>query len=215
MWPMHPSPASWSRHPGGQFCCVGRYRPRNKAGRADFVRDWPPIVLSANTSDQIRNHSLLVLIAAKGAGKVSVDALASCWAGSHPRTPDRREQGPRMSSSWVAVLVVSPPCAGCGGRHAGIPLIDRRNHHVFQPLLYPGRDCGASSPADIALPIRGVLRDQRNVTVRLGEGEFGVDRVAREVLLHAERDCVRLSRSRDRRAAQYFGKDEWATHARG
>ena len=54
-----------------------------------------------------------------------------------------------------------------------ITLIDRRNHHLFQPLLYQVATA-ALSPADIALPIRSVLRDQRNVTVRLGE-VVGVD----------------------------------------
>ena len=47
-------------------------------------------------------------------------------------------------------------------------LIDRRNHHVFQPLLYQVATAGLS-PGDIASPIRWILRRQRNVQVWLGE----------------------------------------------
>jgi uncharacterized membrane protein YphA (DoxX/SURF4 family) len=173
----------------------------------------PPIVLSANPPDQFEITLLLLLIAAKGAGKVSVDTLASCWAGSHPRTPDRRD------AKVPHVVVVG---GGFGGIAAvrglrrtscRITLIDRRNHHVFQPLLYQVATA-ALSPADIALPIRGVLRDQRNVTVRLGE-VVGVDRVAREVLLPAERVAFDYLILATGARHSYFGKDEWAAHAPG
>src|SRR3954470_23963938 len=53
-----------------------------------------------------------------------------------------------------------------------VTLIDRRNHHVFQPLLYQVA-MAVLSPGDIASPIRWILRHQRNVEVLLGE----VDRV--------------------------------------
>ena len=173
----------------------------------------PPIVLSANTPDQFEITLLLLLIAANGAGRVSVDALASCWAGSHLRIPDRRD------AKVPHVVVVG---GGFGGIAAvrglrrtacRITLIDRRNHQVFQPLLYQVATA-ALSPADIALPIRSVLRDQRNVTVRLGE-VVGVDHVAREVLLHADRiafDYLILATGAQH---SYFGKDEWAAHAPG
>src|SRR5262249_60232680 len=49
-----------------------------------------------------------------------------------------------------------------------VTLVDRRNFHLFQPLLYQVAT-GALSPANIAAPLRGVLRRQRNVTVLLGE----------------------------------------------
>ena len=173
----------------------------------------PPIVLSANTHDQFEVTLLLLLTAANGAGRVSVDALASCWAGSHLRMPDRRD------AKVPHVVVVG---GGFGGITAvrglrrtscRITLIDRRNHHVFQPLLYQVATA-ALSPADIALPIRSVVRDQRNVTVRLGE-VVGVDHVAREVLLPAERiafDYLILATGAQH---SYFGKDEWAAHAPG
>ena len=55
-------------------------------------------------------------------------------------------------------------------RHAAVhvTLIDRRNYHLFQPLLYQVATAGLS-PADIASPIRAILRNQRNTTVLLGK----------------------------------------------
>ena len=50
-----------------------------------------------------------------------------------------------------------------------VVLVDRRNHHVFQPLLYQVATAGLS-PGDIASPIRWILRRQQNVQVLLGGG---------------------------------------------
>ena len=52
------------------------------------------------------------------------------------------------------------------GSNVRITLIDRRNHHLFQPLLYQVATAGLSSP-DIAAPLRHILRRQRNVVVRM------------------------------------------------
>ena len=54
------------------------------------------------------------------------------------------------------------------GPDVDITLIDRVNHHLFQPLLYQVATAGLSSPA-ISAPIRHILRSQKNVTVILGE----------------------------------------------
>lgn len=62
-----------------------------------------------------------------------------------------------------------------------VTLVDRRNHHLFQPLLYQVATA-ALSPADIAAPIRSVLRRQRNAEVVMGE-VVDVDRAARQLLL--------------------------------
>jgi len=64
---------------------------------------------------------------------------------------------------------------------ADVTVIDRRNHHLFQPLLYQVATA-ALSPADIAAPIRGVLSRQRNTDVILGT-VTGVDVVGHEVLI--------------------------------
>src|SRR5687768_18256003 len=61
-----------------------------------------------------------------------------------------------------------------------VTLVDRRNHHVFQPLLYQVA-MAALSPGDIASPIRWILRRQANVEVLLAEA-VGVDLPARQLL---------------------------------
>src|SRR5215213_4576958 len=62
-----------------------------------------------------------------------------------------------------------------------VTLLDRRNFHLFQPLLYPVAT-GGLSPANIAAPLRAVLKRQKNVTVLMGEvTDFDLDR--REVIV--------------------------------
>jgi NADH:ubiquinone reductase (H+-translocating) len=58
------------------------------------------------------------------------------------------------------------------GKGVRVTIIDRTNHHLFQPLLYQVATAGLS-PADIAQPIRHILKDARNIEVVLGE----VDRI--------------------------------------
>jgi NADH dehydrogenase len=58
-----------------------------------------------------------------------------------------------------------------------IVLVDRQNHHTFQPLLYQVATAGLAAPS-IAAPLRQILRRQRNVTVQMGEVER-IDPVAR------------------------------------
>src|SRR5258707_2898529 len=62
-----------------------------------------------------------------------------------------------------------------------ITLIDRRNFHLFQPLLYQVAT-GSLSPGEIAAPLRGVLSKQKNVQVLLGEA-VDVDPVGKRVTL--------------------------------
>ncbi len=100
------------------------------------------------------------------------------------------------------------------GTPVDITLVDRRNHHVFQPLLYQVA-MAALSPGDIASPIRWILRRERNVEVLLGEVDR-VDPVARTVHL---RDGDELSYDFLIVAAgsthAYFGHDEWRQSAPG
>src|SRR5512134_1543989 len=60
-----------------------------------------------------------------------------------------------------------------------ITLIDRSNHHLFQPLLYQVATAGLAAPS-IAAPLRHILRDQRNVTTIMGEVR-SIDVAARSV----------------------------------
>ncbi len=95
-----------------------------------------------------------------------------------------------------------------------ITLIDRRNHHLFQPLLYQVATAGLSAP-DIAAPLRHILRKQANVEVRLGE-VVGLDAVARSVTL-ADGEVIAYDYLLLASGAThaYFGHDEWAQHAPG
>ena len=95
-----------------------------------------------------------------------------------------------------------------------VTLIDRRNHHLFQPLLYQVATAGLS-PADIAAPIRSILRGQKNIRVVL-DAVIGIDREGRRVIL-AEGRPVAYDRLIIATGARYsyFGRDDWAQHAPG
>ena len=126
-----------------------------------------------------------------------------------------------MPSSRHRVLIVG---GGFGGLSAAkalgrddrvmVTLVDRRNHHLFTPLLYQVAT-GAVSPGDIAQPLRSILRRQRNTTVLLGEA-VGLDVERREVVLA---DGGPLSYDTLIVAAgarfSYFGHDEWSGDAPG
>ena len=94
-------------------------------------------------------------------------------------------------------------------------VIDRRNHHLFQPLLYQVATAGLS-PSDIASPIRSILSHQRNAEVVLGE-VIGVDSSRREVLLHAARGRVPYDHLVIATGSthSYFGHEDWAPFAPG
>ena len=95
-----------------------------------------------------------------------------------------------------------------------LTLVDRRNHHVFQPLLYQVAT-GALAPGEIAQPLRSILRRHRNATVLLGEA-VGLDPERREVLMSdggpiGYDTLVVATGARH----SFFGHDEWASHAQG
>jgi NADH dehydrogenase len=98
-----------------------------------------------------------------------------------------------------------------------VTVVDRTNHHLFQPLLYQ-MATGILSEGDIAPPIRGVLRRQRNTTVMFGEVE-GIDLQARRLTVNTVGlrseigyDSVILATGADQ---SYFGHPEFARHAPG
>ncbi len=94
-----------------------------------------------------------------------------------------------------------------------ITLIDRRNHHLFQPLLYQVATAGLS-PGDIASPIRWVLRHQQNTRVLLAEAQR-IDVNARRVYLdegHLDYDFLIVATGATH---AYFGHPEWAQFAPG
>ena len=85
---------------------------------------------------------------------------------------------------------------------ADVTVIDRRNYHLFQPLLYQVATA-ALSPADIAAPIRGILARQPNANVILGT-VTGIDMAGRAVLIGQTPHPLRPARHRDRRAQVLF-----------
>jgi NADH dehydrogenase len=94
-----------------------------------------------------------------------------------------------------------------------VTLIDRENHHLFQPLLYQVATAGLS-PAEIAWPIRGLVRRQRNTRVLLGE-VTGVERERHVVTMGDQEvpyDFLVLATGATH---AYFGNDGWAEHAPG
>ena len=94
-----------------------------------------------------------------------------------------------------------------------ITVVDRTNHHLFQPLLYQVAMAGLS-PADIAAPIRSILRSQKNVSVMLAEAT-GVDFANREVVLGERRLAYDYLLLATGGRTSYFGHDEWEQFAPG
>jgi NADH:ubiquinone reductase (H+-translocating) len=95
-----------------------------------------------------------------------------------------------------------------------VTLIDRSNHHLFQPLLYQVAMAGLA-PAEIAVPIRSVLRRQENARVLLDEVtdiDLGSCRIATRACGKMEFDFLVLAPGAGN---AYFGHDEWASAAPG
>jgi NADH dehydrogenase len=102
---------------------------------------------------------------------------------------------------------------GLGGARCRVVVIDRQNHHVFQPLLYQVATGGLSA-ADICAPIRSLLSPFPNIEVRLGE-VTRIDAAKRTVICGADElayDTLVLATGM---TTQYFGHDEWEASAPG
>jgi NADH dehydrogenase len=124
-----------------------------------------------------------------------------------------------MAPQRPQVVIVG---AGFGGLQAAkalrrapvdITVLDRQNHHCFQPLLYQVATA-ALSPAEVAWPIRHILRGDRNVTVLMAE-VTGVDTAARRVLTPSGAVAYDFLILATGATHSYFGHDEWAPVAPG
>ena len=124
------------------------------------------------------------------------------------------------SQSMPHVVIVGGGFAGLWATRAlasapvHITLLDRGNHHLFQPLLYQVATAGLSAP-DIAAPLRHILRRQRNATV-LMEDVVAIEPAASRLRLSDGRtidyDFLLLATGATH---AYFGHDDWAAHAPG
>jgi len=124
-----------------------------------------------------------------------------------------------MSGERAKVVIVGAGFAGIETAKAlrsvsvEVTLIDRQNHHCFQPLLYQVATA-ALSPADMAWPIRHILRRQKNATVLMAEVR-AIDTAGRRV----ETDSVSIYYDylvlATGAAHSYFGHNEWADVAPG
>src|SRR5689334_15585122 len=164
------------------------------------MSSWHVLVATRVISNERRSAALPPTLT-RGAGHLQVD---------HVKRGDKAR--PR-------VVVLG---GGFGGlkaaqrlKHAAveITLIDRRNHHVFQPLLYQVATA-VLNPSDIAAPIRRIVRGD-NVTVLLGEAS-AVDVANRVVRLGGDDvvpyDYLVVATGSTH---SYFGHDEWASRAPG
>ncbi|HUL47486.1 MAG TPA: NAD(P)/FAD-dependent oxidoreductase [Steroidobacteraceae bacterium] len=94
-----------------------------------------------------------------------------------------------------------------------ITLIDRCNHHLFQPLLYQVATAGLAAPS-IAAPLRQILRRQRNVTVQLGT-VTEIDKASGTLTVDGARCAYDYLILATGVSHAYFGHEDWADHAPG
>lgn len=124
-----------------------------------------------------------------------------CGAGDRPRVV--------IVGAGFGGLSTARTIGKCGAR---VTVIDRRNYHLFQPLLYQVATAGLSE-SDIAAPIRGILRDQANTTVLMGK-VTGIDSERRRVLIDGREtpyDYLVLATG----ARHAYSDDDWEAYAPG
>jgi NADH dehydrogenase/putative oxidoreductase len=192
--------------PGAVLLALGLATPVVSLALAVAV---PGMAMMHHAPPAVLLPTLLVLLATRGGGRWSLDAMLAALL--------RRER--RVGATAPEVVILG---AGFGGmacaealRHAPVrvTVIDRCNHHLFQPLLYQVATAGLS-PADIATPIRNRFRGDANVTV-LHAAVEGIDTVTKRVRaggreLPYDKLVIATGATHG-----YFGNEAWAAHAPG
>jgi NADH dehydrogenase/putative oxidoreductase len=206
----------WPMAPAGAILLAGGLATRLVAAVL-FVTLAGAGMMGAGPAEQVYWLMVLGLISLRGPGRLSLDELLYLRLRRIFPQVDGR---PAFSLEEAPHVVIVG--AGFGGLAAArclrwckarVTLIDRRNYHLFQPLLYQVATASLS-PADIATPIRTLLRQQFNTTVHYGR-VIGIDRQAKAVLLDDRRlsyDYLVLATGARH---DYFGKDEWEDTAPG
>jgi NADH dehydrogenase/putative oxidoreductase len=161
---------------------------------------------------------LLAIYDGRGPGIPSVDDAFASWMEKHilfdrdyKDIPDR----------WPHIVVVG---AGFGGLAAvnrlkrlpvRITLIDKHNYHLFQPLLYQIAS-GTLNPADIAVPIRSLFKEDGNVRVVKG-AVSGIDTDQQSITFGKDDQTLSFDKLVIATGAShsYFGKDHWGKYAPG
>ena len=152
---------------------------------------------------------LLALLGASGAGRYSLDQLIGHRIRLRTSLPDEAPHIVIVGAGFGGMA-----CAA-GLRHAParVTLLDRRNYHLFQPLLYQVAT-GSLSPADIASPVRNVFREDTKLRVLCGSVS-GVDVEARCITVDGRRlryDALVLATGASH---SYFGNEQWSAFAPG
>lgn len=131
-----------------------------------------------------------------------------------------RSQGGRAAPPAPHIVIVGAGFAGLAAAKelarydVDVTIVDRQNHHLFQPLLYQVATAGLS-PADVAAPVRSIVKRQRRTRVLLDRVD-AIDRDRKIVSLASgaslDYDALILATGATH---SYFGRDEWARHAPG
>ena len=163
---------------------------RAELGSADVKPDWALL------------FAVVVMRAARRLGAWRVGASAGAVPTSLPHVVV-------VGGGFGGISVVR----GLRGAACRTTLIDRRNHHLFQPLLYQVATASLS-PGEIATPIREMLRGQENARVLLGE-VTGIEVNEKVVVLSRGRISYDYLVLATGARHSYFGRDEWADFAPG
>ena len=151
-----------------------------------------------------------------GSGQISFDRVIGHWL-ERNLLFDRKHNV--VPDSWPHVVIIGGGFGGlsCAMKLKDMPvritLIDRNNFHLFQPLLYQVATAGLS-PSDVAIPIRSLFRNDRNVRILLGEVS-AIDRDAQTVTYNGGSTSYDHLVVATGATHSYFGKDEWAPFAPG